>query len=143
MEQSRVCLAPLRFGAGLKGKLLDAMIMQTPSVTTSIGGEGMHLQQPWPGVVTDEITGFVTAAVNLYNNEHAWLNAQQNGVSLLNSRYDSRILGTQLITRINEVEQDLDQHRLNNFTGAMLKHHSMMSTKYMSQWIAAKNTKPI
>ena len=54
MESARVCLAPLRFGAGLKGKLLDAMIVQTPSVTTPIGAEGMLTPKtPWPGAVVD------------------------------------------------------------------------------------------
>jgi len=139
MEQSRICLAPIRFGAGIKGKLLDAMIMQTPSITTSLGSEGMHDQEPWPGVITDDITEFVEAAVKLYNDEQAWLNAQQNGTALLHARYDSEMLGDQLIRKINEVEENLEQHRLNNFTGAMLKHHTMMSTKYMSQWIAEKN----
>jgi len=139
METSRLCLAPIRFGAGIKGKLLDAMIMQTPSITTSLGSEGMHQQEPWPGTVVDDLTEFAAAAVNLYNNEQAWLNAQQKGIELLNARFDSDILGAQLITKITEVENNLPQHRLNNFTGAMLKHHSMMSTKYMSQWIAAKN----
>jgi len=65
MEESRICLAPLRFGAGIKGKLLDAMIMQTPSITTSIGSEGMHDKEPWPGVLTDDMSEFVEAAVNL------------------------------------------------------------------------------
>ena len=139
MEASRLCLAPIRFGAGIKGKLLDAMLMQTPSITTSLGSEGMHQQESWPGVVVDDLTEFATAAVNLYNNEQAWLNAQQKGMALLNARFDSEILGAQLITKITEIEKNLAQHRLNNFTGAMLKHHSMMSTKYMSQWIAAKN----
>lgn len=139
MEKSRICLAPLRFGAGIKGKLLDAMIMQTPSITTPIGSEGMHQHEPWPGIVTDDLTEFVVAAVNLYNNEHTWLEAQQHGIALLNSRYDSHALGSQLITKITETENNLTQHRLNNFTGGMLKHHSMMSTQYMSQWIAAKN----
>lgn len=143
MEQARVCLAPIRFGAGLKGKLLDAMIMETPSITTSIGSEGMHQQEPWPGVIADDVTEFVEAAVKLYNNEQAWLKAQRNGLTLLNARYDSHVLGAQLIAKITVVEQDLAQHRLNNFTGAMLKHHTMLSTKYMSQWIAAKNTKSI
>jgi hypothetical protein len=49
------------------------------------------------------------------------------------------VLGAQLINKISKVEENLEQHRLNNFTGAMLKHHTMTSTKYMSQWIAAKN----
>jgi glycosyltransferase involved in cell wall biosynthesis len=140
MEQSRLCLAPLRFGAGIKGKLLDAMMMQTPSITTSIGSEGMHQQEAWPGVIADGVDDFVAAAVSLYANEQAWLGAQQNSTDLIKARYDSTLLATQLITKITEIEQDLTQHRLRNFTGAMLKHHSMASTKYMSQWIAAKNS---
>ncbi len=140
MEQYRLCLAPLRFGAGIKGKLVDAMISQTPSITTSVGSEGMHGQELWPGMIMDDVTEFADAAVKLYNNEQEWLRAQQNGNTLLRERYDRSKLGTQLISKITEIEEDLDQHRLNNFTGEMLKHHSMKSTQYMSQWIAAKNT---
>lgn len=139
MEESRICLAPIRFGAGIKGKLLDAMIMQTPSITTSLGSEGMHQEEPWPGIITNDMTEFVEAAVKLYNDEDAWLDAQKKATALLKARYDSEVLGTQFIRKINEVEENLEQHRLNNFTGAMLKHHTMMSTKYMSQWIAEKN----
>ena len=139
MEASRICLAPIRFGAGIKGKLLDAMIMQTPSVTTSLGAEGMYQDEPWPGVIADDTTAFVEAAVKLYNDEEAWSNAQQNATTLLHTRYDSKVLGTELIRKITEVEKNLEQQRLNNFTGAMLKHHTMASTKYMSQWITAKN----
>ncbi len=141
MEESRICLAPIRFGAGIKGKLLDAMIMQTPSITTSVGSEGMCQEEPWPGAITDDMTEFAEAAVTLYNNEDAWLDAQKNALSLLHAQYDSDTLGTQFIAKITQTEKNLMQHRLNNFTGAMLKHHSMMSTKYMSQWIAAKNAR--
>lgn len=139
IEQSRVCLAPLRFGAGIKGKLLDAMIMQTPSVTTSIGSEGMIENESWPGCVADNLTDFVEAAVKLYTDEERWLEAQQKTSVLLENRYDSNTLGGDLINKIKEVEENLGQHRLNNFTGAMLRHHTMSSTKYMSQWIAEKN----
>jgi len=142
MENSRICLAPIRFGAGIKGKLLDAMIMQTPSVTSSIGAEGMyHHQEPWAGIIANNVDDFVEAAVKLYTDEEAWSKAQNNGTNILHSRYDSKVLGQKLIEKIMEVEKNLEQHRLNNFTGAMLKHHSMMSTKYMSQWIAEKNRK--
>ena len=140
MQQSRLCLAPIRFGAGIKGKLLDAMMMQTPSITTSVGSEGMHQQEEsWPGVIVDDLNDFVAAAVTLYNDEPAWLAVQHNTSALLKSRYDADVLGAGLIKKITAIENDLVQHRLNNFTGAMLKHHSMMSTQYMSQWIAAKN----
>lgn len=139
IEASRVCLAPIRFGAGIKGKLMDAMIMQTPSVTTSIGCEGMTQNELWPGYITDDITDFVEAAVKLYTDEKSWSEAQQKTSSLLKSRYDSKKLGERLINKIQDVEKNLDQYRLNNFTGAMLRHHSMNSTKYMSQWITEKN----
>jgi len=137
MEASRICLAPIRFGAGIKGKLLDAMIMQTPSITTSLGSEGMHDNEPWGGAVEDDIDAFVEAAVKLYNDEEAWVQAQKNGTALLHAHCDAKVLGDAFIKKILEVEENLEQHRLNNFTGAMLKHHSMMST--MSQWIAEKN----
>ena len=139
MEQARVCLAPLRFGAGIKGKLLDAMMMQTPSITTPIGSEGMHGTLPWPGLIAEDADAFAAAAVALYNDETAWQQAQRQGTELLHQRYDGKILGEQLIERIQATLAELEEHRLHNFTGSMLRHHSMMSTKYMSQWIAAKN----
>jgi len=139
MEKSRVCLAPIRFGAGIKGKLLDSMIMQTPNVTTSIGAEGMVENEPWSGAICDDIEEFVKAAVNLYKDEKLWYKAQNNCKKLLENRYDSKLLGKNLIEHILQVEENLSNHRLDNFIGSMLKHHTMASTKYMSQWIEAKN----
>lgn len=139
MEKSRVCLAPIRFGAGIKGKLLDAMIMQTPSVTSTIGSEGMYQDESWPGKVVDNEDEFIAAAVKLYRDEQSWQQAHDSAHILLESRYNGNILGLALLDAIKTIEQDIQQHRLNNFTGAMLKHHTMMSTQYMSQWIEAKN----
>jgi len=140
MEQARVCLAPLRFGAGIKGKLLDAMIMQTPSVTTPVGSEGMCSEPcDWPGILVDNLGGFAGAAIELYSNENKWNEAQKNAKKILAARYDKNILGVKLIEKILKVEKQLTEHRLENFTGAMLQHHSLLSTKYMSQWIAEKN----
>jgi hypothetical protein len=51
LGRARVCLAPLRFGAGLKGKILDALAAGTPVVTTAIGAEGIGaVQQAAEGV---------------------------------------------------------------------------------------------
>lgn len=139
MESARVCLAPLRFGAGLKGKLLDAMMMQTPSVTTAIGAEGMALPGlPWPGHIAENAADIAAAAINLYQNQAAWEVASNHTIMHLQP-FDANLLTTQLIEKITCVKQGLAQHRLNNFTGAMLKHHTMSSTKYLSQWIMEKN----
>ena len=139
IENARVCLAPIRFGAGIKGKLLDAMICQTPSVTSSIGSEGMYEEESWGGAVEDDKEKFIEACVKLYEDENLWKTAQENGTNILHKYYDAKKLGDVLIERIIEVEENLEEHRLNNFTGAMLKHHSMQSTKYMSQWIEVKS----
>ena len=141
MEQARVCVAPLRFGAGIKGKLLDAMKLQTPNVTSEIGSEGMLPQGDlqWPGAVADDIDEFVEQAVGLYKDEEKWLKAQSQCHSILEAHYEQNQLGDTLIERLTALESDLESHRLDNFFGSMLKHHSMASTKYMSQWIAEKN----
>ena len=141
MQSARICLAPLRFGAGIKGKLLEAMIMQTPSITTSIGSEGMHDTLPWPGVITDDAQQFADAAVCLYTHETKFTEAQAAANLLLNTLYDKTSLSAQLITKINFISNQLNAHRMKNFTGQMLKHHTMRSTQYMSQWIAEKNKK--
>ncbi|MEZ9350746.1 glycosyltransferase [Vibrio splendidus] len=141
MEQARVCVAPLRFGAGIKGKLLDAMKLQTPNVTSEIGSEGMLPQGElqWPGAVADDIDEFVEQAVALYKDEEKWLKAQSQCHSILEAHYEQNQLGEKLIERLNALDSELESHRLDNFFGSMLKHHSMASTKYMSQWIAEKN----
>ncbi|PTP93844.1 glycosyltransferase [Vibrio splendidus] len=141
MGQARVCVAPLRFGAGIKGKLLDAMKLQTPNVTSEIGSEGMLPQGElqWPGAVADDIDEFVEQAVALYKDEEKWLKAQSQCHSILEAHYEQNQLGDKLIERLNALDSELESHRLDNFFGSMLKHHSMASTKYMSQWIAEKN----
>ena len=139
MESAKVCLAPIRFGAGIKGKLLDAMICQTPSVTTTIGSEGMCKDEAWGGAVENEKNDFIDACVQLYNDKSLWMEAQTNGTKILYEYYDAKELGNELIKKILTVEENLEEHRLQNFTGAMLKHHSMQSTKYMSQWIEEKS----
>jgi glycosyltransferase involved in cell wall biosynthesis len=141
MQSARVCLAPLRFGAGIKGKLLEAMIMQTPSVTTNIGAEGMHNDLPWPGKVANNTEDFANAAVELYTNQAGFKHAQQAGNTLLNTLYDKVKLSAALINKIDSISNDLKAHREKNFTGQMLKHHTMRSTQYMAQWIAEKNKK--
>ncbi|WP_350551977.1 glycosyltransferase [Pseudoalteromonas sp. 120-MNA-CIBAN-0494] len=141
MQSALVCLAPLRFGAGIKGKLLEAMIMQTPSVTTNIGSEGMHNELSWPGKIANTAEDFANAAVEMYNNQSEFEQAQQDGNTLLNTLYDKAQLSAALIQKVDSISSDLNAHREKNFTGQMLKYHTMRSTQYMSQWIAEKNKK--
>ncbi len=142
MSQARVCLAPLRFGAGIKGKLIDAMLCATPSVTTPIGAEAMHGDLPWPGLVERSAEAIAQAAVRLYQDQALWEQAQREGQALLKARYRYQDHAQRLIERIEALRLDLPRHRLRNFTGAMLRHHQHKSTQYMAQWIEAKNRAP-
>jgi len=139
MRQSRVCLAPLRFGAGIKTKLSDAMQTGTPSITTSVGAEGMSGGLAWGGGVADDVEVMVKEAVTLYSDEAAWQQAQQRGFKILSDWFDGRKHGLALIARITALMGNLEEHRLYNFTGAMLRHHHHRSTEFMSRWIEGKN----
>lgn len=139
MKQARICLAPLRFGAGIKGKLADAMLAGTPSVTTSVGAESMSGGLPWCGSIEDEAEALADAAVALYQNRSRWQQAQQHGYAIVRTLFNGRQNGEALISRIHEVFDSLQIHRRNNFTGSMLRHHQHRSTEYMSRWIEVKN----
>lgn len=139
--QARVVLAPLRFGAGIKGKLLEAMQCGTPSITTAIGAEAMHGSLPWNGFVAEEPEIFASAAVRLYKEADVWHQAQQNGFTIIENRYLKALYFDQVLTKIQILHTNLPQHRLHNFMGAMLQHHTLTSTKYMSRWIEEKNKK--
>lgn len=139
ISNSKVMLAPLRFGAGLKGKLLDAMLTGTPSVTTKIGVEGMAGEFDWPGYIENDPVDFAKAAVNLYLNEDKWNSAKEKAGVLLEERFDEQSHHAALIQRVKTVQTELDSHRRKNFLGSLLLHHTVSGTKYMSKWIEEKN----
>jgi len=139
MQQARVCLAPLRFGAGIKTKLADAMRNGTPNVTTGVGAEGMHGDLPWAGAIAGDPVVFADAAAALYTNQVAWRQAQQHGVAIVQTLFNARRNGDALIARIMQIRQGLAEHRQRQFTGMMLNHHHQRSCEFMSRWIEAKN----
>lgn len=140
VANAKVLLAPLRFGAGLKGKLVEAMQCGTPSVTTGMGAEGMTKDtKQWGGVIADDPNVFAAGAQKLYQDERAWYEAHQRGFDILNTRFAEPDFGRQLINRIKELLASHEDHRIHNFTGQMLMHHTAASSKFMGRWIEVKN----
>lgn len=137
--KAQVVLAPLRFGAGIKGKLLEAMQCGTPSITTSIGAESMRADLSWNGFVEDNPEVFAKKAVELYLNKKLWLAAQINGIAIIENRYLRSSFEVDFEERVEFTLNNLQQHRLNNFMGELLQHHTLKSTMYMSKWIETKN----
>lgn len=139
IKKAKVMLAPIRFGAGIKGKLLDAMHCGTPSITTSIGAESMFGKLPWNGFIADSIEDFTEKATQLYSDKNIWLKAQNNGREIINQRYNKDLFEKDFIQRIIQIHNKLDIHRQQNFIGLILQHNMMNATKYMSKWIQEKN----
>ncbi|KAF2512656.1 glycosyltransferase family 4 protein [Flavobacterium foetidum] len=139
VKKARVVLAPIRFGAGLKGKLLEAMQCGTPSATTSIGSEAMHANLSWNGFIEDNPLEFSKKAIALYQDENLWKEAQKNGIEIINKCYQKKNYSEKLISLVNSLLMDSESHRLHNFMGNLLQHHAFKSTMYMSKWIEAKN----
>lgn len=139
VQKARVVLAPLRFGAGIKGKLLEAMQCGVPSITTSIGAESMQGNLSWNGFVEDASEFFADKAVQLYQDKTAWIQAQKNGVLIIKQRYLRALFEDDFAAQIGFLISNLKQHRLKNFMGELLQYHTMRSTKYMAKWIEEKN----
>ena len=142
VADARVMLAPIRFGAGLKGKLIDAALCQTPAVTTGIGAEGIYgddHQLEKAATVTGSTQEFAEAAVELYRNQPKWQQAADAAANVIGQRFAYAEHQQTLSQKVEQVLAQLQQHRLNNFYGSMMRHHSLKSSQYMSQWIEAKN----
>lgn len=140
LGQARVCLAPLRFGAGIKGKLAEAMSCGTPSVTNAIGAEGMTAlgTLPWPGSLAENAEDFMAAAVALYGDAADWQAAQLRGLATFEHLFSRVHVEAQLSARLGSIEAGLDAHRCANFMGAMLAQQQYKSTEFMSRWIEVK-----
>ena len=139
VENAKVVLAPLNYGAGIKGKLTEAMLCGTPSVTTTIGVEGMAGNFPWNGFVADDFSDFALKAVELYTNKPVWEQARLNGIDIINSIYSKEKNGLLFFSKIGDIQTNLEKYRVSNFLGSLLQHQTLQATKYMSKWIEEKN----
>ncbi len=139
LSNTRLNLVPLRFGAGLKGKFLDAMICGTPSITTQIGSEGILKNVDDGYTSADEKKDFVTEALHLYRDKQAWEEHLLKERKLLSELFQKQPHSLKLKDRIAYLAAHLDDHRRQNVVGSILHHQTLNSTKYLAKWIEAKN----
>ena len=139
-SRARVLLAPIPYGAGLKGKLFEAMQLGLPSITTKMGAEAMNGNLDWNGFITSNEDDFIEKAVELYTNKNVWETAQKKGYEIIEKRFKKELFTSDFMNRIEELQLDLKTHRNQNFLGQILQHQSLQSTKYMSKWIESKNS---
>ena len=138
ISKARILLAPIPFGAGQKGKFIDAMQVGTPIATTSVGAESMF-DEILPGIVEDDETKFVAKTIELYENEILWNMAQENGFQILKNHFDKELFENEFEEKIKNLQSNLTQIRNQNFIGQILKSNAVNALKYMSLWIEEKN----
>ncbi len=139
----RLNLAPLRFGAGLKGKLADGFRAGTPNIATAIAAEGMAGDLPWGSPVADDAAGFAEAAIALYRSELAWTAAQRAGFRIAQERFARKRWEPTLPAMLVEAHAAMAANRHRNVLGRMLRSQERRSAEYMSRWIEAKNRPPL
>ena len=88
-DSVRLSVAPLRFGAGIKGKINQSMAFGVPVVATSIAVEGMNLADHEHVLVADEPQDFARALIELYESEELWKRLSQNGISKTQELYST------------------------------------------------------
>ena len=129
VQSHLVQLMPVRFGAGIKGKVLESIVHQTPFVSTSIAMEGISSDYPF---MTDDVETFVDYAVGLFISEEQRAKAIDAMNNIQNDYPDFE----------KWMESTIDQLRVDapkDWFAETLLMQQLNSTKFFSKYITAKN----
>ena len=91
-EAARVFVAPIRFGAGVKGKIGEALAHGLPLVTTTVGAEGMGLEHETHAMIANEARSFADAVVRLYREPELWRKISENGRTHVEKNFSPAIV---------------------------------------------------
>ncbi|MCA2552837.1 MAG: glycosyltransferase [Microcystis sp. M04BS1] len=94
-QKSRIFVAPLRFGAGMKGKIGQSLSLGLPTITTKIGAEGMGLIDHQDVLIADTAEEFAQAVIELYDNMQLWQKLADNSLETI-KRYQPATVQTNL-----------------------------------------------
>ncbi len=94
--QSAVCIVPLRAGGGTRLKILEAMALGRPVVSTSIGCEGLAVEDKTNIFIADNPEDFAARTLQLLNEPDTWKRITTNGRSLVERMYDWDVIAERL-----------------------------------------------
>ncbi|UFN47220.1 glycosyltransferase [Roseomonas sp. OT10] len=95
-DRSRVFVAPLRYGAGMKGKVAQSLVHGLPVVATPIGAEGMKLHDGVHLLVAEEKQGFAEAVLRLLSDDGLWSRLSDHGRDYIARTLSVDVVGQQL-----------------------------------------------
>jgi GT2 family glycosyltransferase/glycosyltransferase involved in cell wall biosynthesis len=94
--KARISVSPLRYGAGMKGKVGEALSWGLPVVTTSIGAEGMGLVDGEDARIADSAEEFAAKVVRLYNDRDLWERLSTNGKNKVEASWSTEAIKARL-----------------------------------------------
>jgi sugar transferase (PEP-CTERM/EpsH1 system associated) len=105
-KQSAVCIVPLRAGGGTRLKILEAMALGRPVVSTTIGCEGLDVLDGEHLLIADTPQQFARQSVRLLTDRQLYRRISANGRRLVEARYDWDQIAGRLMEVYTEVQMD-------------------------------------
>ncbi len=102
-ENSRVFIAPLRYGSGMKGKIGQALSYGLPVVTTSIGAEGMELRHEHDIMVGHDERAFAQMVVDVYRQQELWQRIANNGYRHIAERFAPQVVEKKIYSSLDDL----------------------------------------
>ena len=91
-EEARVFVCPLRYGAGVKGKIGQSMAYGLPVVMTAVGAEGLDIVDGRDALIADDEHDFAEKVVGLYKNRALWERLSLCGIELIEKKFSPRMV---------------------------------------------------
>ncbi len=110
LEGSRLMVAPLRYGAGMKGKITQALAAGLPVVTTSIGAEGLDGHDKECLLVADDPRGLATHTLRAWRDDELWRHLSRAGQELIAERCSTKVVSGRLSCLLNRIEITAGDH---------------------------------
>ncbi len=102
-NRCRVSIAPLRYGAGVKGKIVSSLSYGVPCVASSVAAEGMGLSHEQNVMIADDTTTFAEAIVKLYTDELLWQRLSDGGLKIIEEEYSLETGKNRIIQILKEL----------------------------------------
>ena len=104
LQESYVSVAPIRYGAGMKGKIGEAMAHGLPVVTTTIGAEGMGLIDRENAMIADSPEKFANAVIELMSDNNLYRKIQHNSMKHIEKHYTPQKVGNTIENMLAELD---------------------------------------
>jgi glycosyltransferase involved in cell wall biosynthesis len=103
LERARLAVVPLLYGAGVKGKVVQALMGYTPVVTTPVGAEGIDLVQGEHALIGSDAPDLAAGITRLLTDDELWHRLARQGADHVDGRHRPEVVGPRFLTDLDEI----------------------------------------